>query len=172
MSLRWFAGTDSAINHITLFFFRHSGKLMPIFEIIKVTIGNCFTGFNLNRHAIFAVHQQAANLFTAAVLPKIRRMIFAAIENLLDKLVDDQILKESALYVMQVDLVLVVDAEQRIGDACIVKIEFGRFNQPLVEIPLKGLQPIQEIGTLQNREPGFCRVRTNSGIVRQPRIIE
>jgi hypothetical protein len=35
---------------------------------------------------------------------------------------------------MQVDLILIVDAKQRAGDTRIVKIEFGRFNQPLVKI--------------------------------------
>jgi hypothetical protein len=126
-------GLIAAINHIT-WFFRRCVKLMPIFEIIKVTIGNCLTRFNLNWHDFFTIHQQAVNLFPSAVLPKIRQMIFTAIKIVLDKLVDNQILKECAFYIMQVDLILIVDAKQRAGDTRIVKIEFGRFNQPLVKI--------------------------------------
>ena len=98
---------------------------MPIFEIIKVTIGNCFTRFNLNWHDFFADHQQAVNLFAATILPKIRQTIFAAIEIMLDKLVDDQILKERAFHVMQVDLTFIADAKQRASDARIVKVKFG-----------------------------------------------
>jgi hypothetical protein len=73
---------------------------------------------------------------------------------------------------MQVDLILIVDSKQRAGNARIVKIEFGGFNQPLVEISMKGLQPIQDMGTLQNRDPGFCRVRADPGVVRKTCIIE
>ena len=40
---------------------------------------------------------------------------------------------------MQVDLVFITDAEQGTGNACIVKVEFGRFDQPLVEIAMEGL---------------------------------
>lgn len=112
---------------------------MPILEIIKVTIGNCLTRFNLNWYDFFTVHQQAVNLFPSAIRPKIRQMIFTVIKIVLDKLVDNQILKECAFHIMQVDLILIVDAKQRAGDTRIVKIEFGRFNQPLVKIPMKGL---------------------------------
>lgn len=104
-------GLIAAIDHITLFF-RRSGKVTPIFEIIKVTIGNRSTRFNLNWHDFYTVHQQAVNLFASTILPKVWQAIFAAIEIMLDKLVDDQILKEGTFHIMQIDLILVVDAQK------------------------------------------------------------
>ena len=72
------------------------------------------------------------------VLPKVRQVILAAMEASLDELVKDQVLEERAFQVMQIDLTLVSDAEQRAGHTGIIKIEFGRFSQPLVEIPVVG----------------------------------
>ena len=113
-------GLIAAKDHITLLF-RRSGKLAPIFDIIKVTIGNRFTGFNLNRHDFFVVHQQAVDLFAAAILPKIWRTNFAAIEIVLNKLVDDQILKKRAFHVMQVDLNRELGFRSVRADSCVVR---------------------------------------------------
>ena len=73
------------------------------------------------------------------VLPEIRLAALAAMKIALDELVDDQILEERTLQVMQVDLVLIANAKQGTGHARIVKIEFGRFDQPLVEIAVERL---------------------------------
>ncbi len=73
--------------------------------------GNRFTGFNLNRYDFFTIHLQTVNFFAVTILPKVQRTIFAAIEIVLDKLVDNQVFKERAFHIMQIDLILVIDAQ-------------------------------------------------------------
>ena len=72
---------------------------------------------------------------------------------------------------MLVNLFLLAYAKQRTSNACIVKIEFGRFHQPLVEIAMIGLKAIEDIGTFQNRQPGPGCVGADAGIARQTGMV-
>ena len=45
-------------------------------------------------------------------------------------------------------LIFIMETEQRASNTRIIKIELGRFNQPLIEIAVVRLQTIQDIGTL------------------------
>ena len=117
-------GLFPAIDHIALIL-RQVCQGPPVFEIVKVAGGECFAGFDLNRCDFFTIHQQTVNLFAVIILPKIGLAIVAAMKVALDELIDDQILKKRAFQVMQADLALRADAEQRTGDTRIVKIEFG-----------------------------------------------
>ena len=42
-------------DNITLLFI-FARKLIPEFQVIKIAIGNCFTGFNFDRYNIFSIY--------------------------------------------------------------------------------------------------------------------
>ena len=104
-------GLFPAIDHIALIF-RQVRQWSPVSEVVKIAGGQRFAGLDLNWSDFVTIHQQAVDLLTMIVLPKIGLAIVPAMEGALDELIDDQILKKRAFHVVQVDLIFVADAKQ------------------------------------------------------------
>jgi len=68
---------------------------------------------------------------------------------------------------MNHDLARLLDPQQPRNKAGIEKIELGRFDQPLVEIPVMGLQQKDNVACFEHGEPGFRCIMGDSAIVGQ-----
>ena len=144
----------------------------PIVQTGKIAFRKGRSGFDFVSLRPASLPAKQIDLVAGAVAPEGERRFQAPVIIAFEKLVDHQVLEQTAPQIMGVELVDVADFEQRAGQPRVVKVEFGRLDEPLGEIVVVGPQEVENVALLQDRKPRIDGRRRYAALDGQRSLVE
>ena len=151
---------------------RRTGDFAPPDKTGKVIGTRRLARFNLDGKEGCVIFDHYIHLVTLLVSPEKHGGRLAMVVIGFGEFRDDLVFKQRTSKRTLLHFVGRSEAQQSTRQARVIKVEFGGFNYPLVEVPVMGGEQKDDKARLQDGYPPPCRVHRDSGIHSQVRVVQ
>ena len=139
---------------------------------MKHVRGHGIARFDFHRVEKIRFFDQEVDFVPCPVAPEENRRCSSVVQIGLGDLCDYVVLENRPPERMRYDLGGLTDAQKLAEQACVVEVELGAFDHPLVEVPVMGREQKDDETCLEHGDPAARRVYGDAAVRCQARVVE